>query len=319
MIIHKERAAILLFVAAILVVGVLALGGCQSAGESTTTSASDTTGTGETTTTAVSGGTTTTAGTGSTGTTTPGSAVTTAPPESVAPVSEQFKICTDCHSNFNAFLARQGQKVLTNKFSHAVHLNKGFKCEDCHLVPTHKPDKIVKPTMQKCFACHSQEAGAVAPGACSACHPADFPLVPASHSTAGWIPAANTTGVKTVSAKHDELAKQDVTYCQMCHADSFCLSCHKTPMPHASDWTKVHPQTVSKVGEAACATCHPDKWLCNDCHHKGYKNDGTGWKTQHPPITKSAGTDACFTCHSPLTCAHCHITGELDMKLKPTS
>ena len=55
---------------------------------------------------------------------------------------------------------------------------------------------------------------------------------------------------------------------------------------------KVHPQTVAKVGEAACAQCHPDQWLCNDCHHKGYKNDGTGWKTQHPPIVKSAGTDA---------------------------
>jgi len=234
----------------------------------------------------------------------------------VAPVSEQFKICTDCHANFNAFLV--SQKVLTNTFSHAVHLNKGIKCEDCHIVPTHKPDKIAKPSMQKCFACHSQEAGAKAPGACSVCHPADFPLVPASHSAPGWIPAANTTGVKTVTAKHSELATKDVTYCQMCHADSFCLSCHKTPMPHASDWVKVHPETVSKVGEAACATCHPDKWLCNDCHHKGYKNDGTGWTKQHPPIVKTAGAEPCFTCHNPLTCEHCHVTGILDMNLKPT-
>ena len=57
MIVHKERAAILLFVAAILVVGVLALGGCQSADESTTTSASGTTETGAPTTTAGTGGT----------------------------------------------------------------------------------------------------------------------------------------------------------------------------------------------------------------------------------------------------------------------
>ena len=314
MIVHKERVAILLFVAAILVVGVLALGGCQSADVTTTTSASGPTG--ATTTTAGSGGTATTAGTGSSDTTTPGSPPTTGGPESVAPVSEQFKICTDCHSNFNAFLV--GQKVLTNNFSHAVHLNKGFKCEDCHSVPTHQPDKIVKPAMQKCFGCHSQEAGAIAPGACSVCHPADFPLVPASHAAPGWLPAANTTGVKTVSATHAKLATEDVTYCQMCHADSFCLSCHKTPMPHAADWVQVHPETVAKVGEAACAQCHPDQWLCNDCHHEGYKNDGTGWKAQHPPIVKSGGTEACFVCHDPLTCAHCHITGVLDMNLKPT-
>jgi len=316
MIVHKERAAILLFLAAILVVGVLALGGCQSADE-TTTSASGTTVTGETTTTAGTGATTTTAGTGSTDTTAPGSTPTTGGPESVAPVSEQFKICTDCHSNFNAFLV--GQKVLTNNFSHAVHLNKGIKCEDCHVVPTHQPDTIAKPSMQKCFECHSQEAGAAAPGACATCHPADFPLVPVNHSVSGWLPAANTTGVKTVTGKHADAAQKDVAYCQMCHADSFCLSCHKTPMPHASDWTKVHPETVAKVGDAACAQCHPDQWLCNDCHHQGYKNDGTGWTAQHPPIVKSAGTDACFECHNPLTCAHCHITGQLDMTLKPTN
>jgi hypothetical protein len=316
MIVHKERAAILLFVAAILVVGVLALGGCQSADETTTTSASSTTLTGETTTTAGTGVTTTTAGTGSTGTTAPGSTPTTGGPESVAQVSEQFKVCTDCHSNFNAFLV--GQKVLTNNFSHAVHLNKGIKCEDCHIVPTHQPDTIAKPSMQKCFECHSQEAGAKAPGACSVCHPSDFPLVPANHSVAGWLPPANATGVKTVTAKHSDAAQKDVAYCQMCHADSFCLSCHKTPMPHASDWVQTHPQTVAKAGEASCAQCHPDKWLCNDCHHKGYKNDGTGWTAQHPPIVKTGGTDACFECHNPLTCAHCHITGKLDMTLKPS-
>lgn len=315
MLVHKERVAILLLVAVMLVVGVLALGGCQSADESTTT-ASDTTGTGETTVTTGVAETTTTAGTGGTETTAPGGTATTAGPESVAPVSEQFKICTDCHSNFNAFLA--GQKVLTTKFSHALHLNKGFKCEDCHVVPTHQPDKIAKPTMLKCFGCHSQEANAVAPGSCSTCHPADFPLVPASHTAAGWLPAANVTGVETVSAKHAAAATGDRKYCEMCHAASFCDACHKTPMPHAADWVKVHPQTVAKVTEGACATCHPDKLVCNDCHHQGFKNDGTGWKTQHPPIVKAGGADACFKCHNELTCSRCHITGQLDMSLKPT-
>ncbi len=309
MFVRKERVAILLLVAVALVIGILALSGCQKAGTSTTTASAVAP---STTAAAPSGGETTTTGetgaTGTTGTTAPGTTPTTSGAESVAPVSEQFKICTDCHSNFNAFLA--GQKILVPTFSHALHLNKGIKCEDCHVVPTHGPDKITRPPMIKCFQCHSQEANAIAPGACSACHPKDFPLVPANHTAGGWLPAANQTGVKTVSAKHPDVAKQDAAYCKMCHAQSFCDSCHKTPMPHAADWQQTHPQTVAKSGKQICAQCHPQEYLCNDCHHTGYKNDGTPWKAQHPPIVKANGAEKCFQCHNPLTCAHCHITGE---------
>ena len=289
---------------------VAALVGCKSA--TTTTTAATTSGG----TTATSGPATSDTGTTGTGATTPtsgsdasgGTTATTGPTaESVAPVSDNFKICTQCHGDFNAFLPKSN--VITTNFSHAVHLNKGYKCEDCHAVPTHQPDTIVKPTMQACFKCHGQEATSVAPGACGTCHPKDFPLVPASHSTPNWLPPANAGVVKTVTATHGPTSEKDPTYCQMCHAQSFCDNCHKTPMPHGTDWQTTHPATVKAKGEAICANCHPDQYICNDCHHAGYK-PGTPWKQQHPPIVKANGAEGCFKCHNPLTCAHCHVTGQ---------
>ena len=184
-----------MLLASVLVVSSLAFAGCKSATTTTTglprrRQTTATTGTGDSACTGGTGTTTTDASGSATTTTTTGSIA-----ESVAPVSENFKICTQCHGDFNAFLATS--KVITPNFSHALHLNKGYKCEDCHAVPTHQPDTIVKPTMQACFKCHGQEATSVAPGTCGTCHPKDFPLVPASHNTANWLPPADPGLVKT--------------------------------------------------------------------------------------------------------------------------
>lgn len=301
----RVTSAVLVLVAMLVLLLVGALSGCQSADNATTTV---TTATGETGGTATTGSTETT-GTGGTATT--GSQETTSTEggqESVAPVSDNFKICTQCHGDFNAFLATS--KVLTKNFSHALHLNKGYKCEDCHVVPTHQPDAIVPPPMLKCFQCHGQEADALAPGACGVCHPKDFPLVPANHNQEKWMAptVANASGPPTVDSNHSKEAQKDPEYCAMCHAQSFCDGCHKTAMPHPADWQQAHPQAVKSGGQASCARCHPAKLLCNNCHHPGYKT-GSSWTQQHPPIVKSKGAENCFKCHNPLDCAHCHITG----------
>jgi len=311
----RARYVALLALAILLLVGLGTLSGCTAAEETTTTGTPGTTaggtgGTGLPTTPTTGAETTGTAPSG-TGTTPPGGSQ-----ESVAPVSENFQVCTSCHGNFNAFLA--DSKVLTKNFSHAIHLNRGYKCEACHPVPTHQPDKIVVPPMQNCFVCHSQEANAIAPGACSACHPPEFPLVPGNHNQPNWLPAANPGPVKTVQAKHPDMAKEDPKYCEMCHAQKFCNDCHRVQMPHPADWQAAHPQTVRSGGDQSCEQCHPKQFLCNDCHHPGYKPTTQPWRQQHPPLVKGSGADGCFKCHNPLTCAHCHITGEF-RDLQPTA
>lgn len=303
----RMRATIVTLLCLVLALSaVVALAGCTSATTTTVSGETTTSGGGEATTTTASGTTGTSTETTGTGTTPTTSAETTGGAESVAPVSDNFKICTSCHGDFNQFLA--ASKVLTKNFSHAVHLNKGITCEQCHVVPTHQPDKIARPSMLACFKCHSQEPGAQAPGECGVCHPKDFPLVPASHNQPGWMPVVNQ-GVPTVTSKHGPTATQDPAYCNMCHAQKFCLDCHKTPMPHGADWQQNHPVQVKKSGSASCAQCHPDKLICEQCHHTGYKQ-GSSWIQQHPPIVQANGAEGCFKCHNPLTCAHCHVRGE---------
>jgi hypothetical protein len=185
-------------------------------------------------------------------------------------------------------------------------------------VPTHQPDKIVVPPMQNCFKCHSQEPNAIAPGQCGACHPQDFPLVPGNHGQSNWLPPAEVGLVLTVDAAHADLAREDRAYCQMCHAESFCNDCHRTPMPHPGDWQAAHPQQVRSGGDGPCQRCHPQLNLCNDCHHTGFEPGQAGWQQQHPPIVREGGAESCFNCHNPLTCAHCHITGEYENIEEPS-
>lgn len=221
-------------------------------------------------------------------------------------LSGNFTLCPDCHSRFDASVGKDG--VLLTAFSHQLHFDQGAECEACHVVPTHREDGIAKPTMGKCFKCHSQDGGSAPPGACDACHPPGFDLKPSSHDEPDWLP----TGARLdqVKAEHSVEALAEPEECAVCHAASFCVSCHKVDMPHPSDWVSAHPETARSVGSTACTTCHPDRNLCNTCHHTGFKPGGQSWIKQHRNVVASTGALACFECHNSATCAHCHTTGE---------
>ena len=308
----RNRSLLLASALVLLLAALVFVAGCQEANDepeatdTEATEATDTETTAGTEDTAGEATDTTTAEADSTGTTETGGAAG----ESLAPVSDSFRTCADCHSDFNQFLA--DSTVLTPNFSHALHLNQGFECESCHVVPTHEPDKINQPPMLKCFSCHGQEADATAPGECSLCHPADFPLVPANHTEPNWLPPATPAElVATVDSQHSGVATQDRAYCEMCHAQQFCQDCHNTEMPHPADWTQVHPTQVRDAGSPdQCLRCHPQELLCNTCHHPGFEAGGGTWRQQHPPIVRNSGAEGCFQCHNPLTCARCHVTGE---------
>ena len=88
--------------------------------------------------------------------------------------------------------------------SAAVHEKNGIWCTVCHnrvahddaaAVPVLKDPKGTKNpvhvnymTMDGCFRCHDLEGKKTAPGTCSACHTADFPLKPPSHLEASFYP-----------------------------------------------------------------------------------------------------------------------------------
>jgi hypothetical protein len=142
-------------------------------------------------------------------------------PESMAPVPAAFQRCTDCHEDFDAFLATS--KVLTTRFGHLGHLSQGRSCESCHAAPPHPAEgATVLPTMLACFSCHGQTATPSASSACLSCHPLGFPLTPSSHGATGWLQPGVGGGSGHAKASEEE----KTGYCKMCHAERFCADCH---------------------------------------------------------------------------------------------
>ena len=217
-----------------------------------------------------------------------------------------FAICADCHTLLDR--AASSNPALVKAFAHAPHLAKGAKCDECHVVPTHTSGGVRRPTMQKCFGCHSLTKPLAPPGECSVCHPASFPLTPASHRDPAWLPSQ--AELVTVRATHPEAAAKPDNECGSCHAPSFCLDCHGMSMPHPANWQDGHSEEAAKVGGQVCLQCHPDSESCSACHHPGYVPGGPPWWQIHPAAVQNGDATLCLRCHSTLTCAHCHTTGE---------
>lgn len=207
--------------------------------------------------------------------------------------------------------------------------------------PNRKHEDFMR--MEACFRCHTQTPGAApaaepakseaegegdaesdgegahetaalpvkyeAPGACDACHPADFELKPANHMEKGFYKRFGD------SKGHAEMAREDPGYCAICHnPDRFCAGCHGIAMPHPADFEKSHGK-VGREKPKVCSSCHAKTGaqssateFCNGCHHKQAK-PGTSWLKQHFVVVRSQGAGACFDCHKPTYCATCHVRG----------
>jgi nitrate/TMAO reductase-like tetraheme cytochrome c subunit len=251
--------------------------------------------------------------------------------------------CTQCHSANRKITPSAGIII-----DHKVHADKGITCTTCHNRVAHNeqgltlkltnqkhPDYM---TMQGCFRCHSLAKGAQAPGACSVCHTADFPLKPANHNAADFFPkghAALADSYYTEEVKGAAEASKtapvveggitvtpfkQVAYCSMCHDEkAFCEACHGMPIPHTTDFkTKSHP-AVAKTSLAKCVMCHGDNattHFCDDCHHGtqvgGKFDPTTPWINQHATVVDKSGLDSCLKqCHTTQFCSDCHT------RLKP--
>lgn len=104
-----------------------------------------------------------------------------------------IKNCENCHSSVGNrgrrskfdvkdFVIRNQLLEFTGKVErrrkgivipHAIHLDKGYNCLDCHNEIAHGPaermdkDGVIKPTMTICFQCHNDKR---APRDCTICH-----------------------------------------------------------------------------------------------------------------------------------------------------
>jgi hypothetical protein len=218
--------------------------------------------------------------------------------------SEAFLGCTDCHGDLDKVFKQGGVPNLL--YRHAVHFDKGVSdCSVCHPANTHEPDKINRPTMSRCFICHGLEKNAIAPGACTTCHPKDMSQIPSSHLEDGWLPAG-----------HAEAALEDNFECLTCHEQATCDSCHRLEMPHEEAFTEETHPVVYFEDPQLCANCHPQPVDrpddCDTCHHSEGPEDAP-WVEFHPTAVKDLGAGTCFQCHADQTCRTCHGKGIEDI------
>lgn len=259
--------------------------------------------------------------------------------------------CEQCHN-----LAKRRVTPATGiLIDHKVHADKNVTCGMCHNRIAHrenfemalKDPKTGEPnrthedfmSMTACFRCHTHNEtspGLKAPGECTACHPADFQLKPASHLQEGFYPkgharlgqaeakrvasfeAGKTEGEKAAPEGKETLAEKlvevgSINECSTCHGETFCSDCHGLPMPHPVDFKKGHGK-LGKQQPKTCARCHGGvNRFCDECHH-GTALDWNlkptpAWIKQHPQAVAQKGAGACFDCHKPTYCAACHVNG----------
>lgn len=244
--------------------------------------------------------------------------------------------CTQCHAESRRVTPSSGIII-----DHAVHAENDVSCPVCHNRVAHNEDGLeftlegssahdAFMDMEACFRCHGFDSESVAPGACGACHPADFELKPASHlepgfydrggDSAGHAAAAvadqerlEQVSRETAESEHEIASLDSVSYCGTCHeSDAFCTDCHGVPMPHPTGFQEGHGE-AGTADPVVCANCHAKGDLsdsgtefCNSCHHA--QSDPTQpWIPQHFGVVRQEGAAPCFECHDPTYCAKCHV------------
>jgi hypothetical protein len=273
--------------------------------------------------------------------------------------------CTQCHDMKNRVVTPSPGILISHEAHEDVHIS----CTVCHNRVAHnEKDRNWKPVnidpktgelnrghedfmeMTACYRCHrlSDDGQKVrsqytnASGECSACHTADFDLVPEDHKKPDFVknehgPAAEKETERVaefLSEPHEEEAAsgghddaevnavahvpsvEAINRCYTCHSQSFCSDCHGgVEMPHPKSFVTSHKEAATEHPDS-CAKCHGSGTsACDSCHHSDpnvpgweYKTN-LSWLAQHAEASTKNGAAGCFKCHEPTYCAHCHVTG----------
>lgn len=192
--------------------------------------------------------------------------------------------CAPCHQDLDAFK----NDFLT--FQHRTHLEKGYDCSACHQEEAHSPDRTSRPKMEVCYSCHGQPHLAkkeIATVDCFACHPRGQMRLPQDH----------TYLFRT--KEHGSSAKQNLSYCYMCHSSNFCQSCHLRgkviPKDHKkADWARVHGKN-NLIRLSSCTPCHEQEKFCYRCHPSPMPHP-VDWFATHGKVGRLS-MDVCRVCH----------------------
>lgn len=257
--------------------------------------------------------------------------------------------CDACHPGFTPVATAKGTLEVARvvvpaphlKFNHQVHAERGIGCTRCHGDLRHLDlaTRAQLPRMPLCLECHNAGAGRLrGPARCSTCHLTQQDGTLQTDLGSGQlVPSGTLRGddhTPSFRTDHARVAQNDERYCQNCHRQDFCQSCHNgvvKPLDfHGNDYVSRHPVDARK-NDPDCGSCHRRQSFCLGCHERLGVVDlrtGTagafvpvGQKTFHPAgwADPSAAGQAshhswqaqrnlrqCVGCHRQETCLECH-------------
>lgn len=187
------------------------------------------------------------------------------------------ELCSKCHTDPAVAISSESRSRLdiptpNIRFAHKSHVDAGVACTDCHV---NVPAKAVAtrddyPTMDRCIACH--EARGVST-ACKTCHLSNPSGRLVTEFAAGKLEPRRLHAFAIHDGDflrdHAAPAKRDRVYCNNCHSQPFCLSCHdgvaRDVRYHPGDWISQHALRAKK-DDYRCQSCHRLQTFCLDCH-----------------------------------------------------
>jgi len=220
-------------------------------------------------------------------------------PERIVTIDEVYGDlpCFRCHSYQNFVSPKKGS------FSHPLHRDKGYHCNQCHLLRAHK---FIKTDTGLCNNCHNLKITGFSHTAmpsrfnherhaalgCKECHPGLFPM---------------KKGVTRINM--DAIYKG--SYCGACHngkkafSSSDCSRCHDM-----KGFSKELTYRVQGIGDVIFShKFHTTAFSCDNCHPRLFTMKKTQGKMTMEDINKGKFCGACHNGNiaSPSSeCGKCH-------------
>ncbi|TLM70543.1 MAG: hypothetical protein FDZ70_09125 [Actinobacteria bacterium] len=196
--------------------------------------------------------------------------------------------CLSCHTSVLTSVV----ETAGIRMSHRTCVPRAARCTDCHSAVGHgrvRADRAV--SMDRCSRCHD---GSTAAKECDLCH----------YGTPTRSDALNSWAVTHGKNRHQTHGMGDAKTCYICHERSDCGECH-LPVPHETDWPRLHGGKALDLGLDTCRACHVDE-LCDGCH-KTEMPHPDDWLPRHSgAVPKSEIEVRCRSCHAVGDCRDCH-------------